>query len=202
MQGLHAQAGTFITQPPRLELGDFENLAGKWRVWRQRWNAFAAVSGLNASGDEDYKTGMLVSVADDETLKIIDQLPYGSPPDRKKLDKVLELLEKHCLQDVNVLYERHRFYQRRQGEDEPIDKFVRDLRTLASTCEFVQDGKTFTEQIIRDRLVCGMTSAKVQQRLLARGDPALVECVKECRTTATTSCQAAEIHTTMSKVKQ
>ena len=69
VQGLQAQAGTFIPQPPRLELGDFENLAGKWRAWRQRWNAFAAVSGLNASGDEDYKTGMLVSVADDETLK-------------------------------------------------------------------------------------------------------------------------------------
>ena len=67
VQGLQAQAGTFIPQPPRLELGDFENLAGKWRAWRQRWNAFAAVSGLNASGDEDYKTGMLVSVADDET---------------------------------------------------------------------------------------------------------------------------------------
>ena len=47
-----------------------------------------------------------------------------------------------------------------------------------------------------------MTSAKVQQRLLAKGDPALAECVKECRTTAATSCQAAEIHTTMSKVKQ
>ena len=50
VQGLQAQAGTFIPQPPRLELGDFENLAGKWRAWRQRWNAFAAVSGLNASG--------------------------------------------------------------------------------------------------------------------------------------------------------
>ena len=202
VQGLQAQAGTFIPQPPRLELGAFENLAGKWRAWRRRWNAFAAVSGLNASGDEVYKTGMLVSVADDETLKIIDQLPYGSPPDRKKLNKVLELLEKHCLQDVNVLHERHRFNQRRQGEDEPIDKCVRDLRTLATTCEFVQDGKNFTEQMIRDRLVCGMTSARVQKRLLAKGDPALAECVKECRTTAATSCQAAEIHTTMSKVKQ
>ena len=79
---------------------------------------------------------------------------------------------------------------------------MRDLRTLATTCEFVQDGKNFTEQMIRDRLVCGMTSAKVQQRLLEKGDPALAECVKECRTTAATSCQAAEIHTTMSKVKQ
>ena len=74
VQGLQAQAGTFIPQPPRLELGDFENLAGKWRARRQRWNAFAAISGLNASGDEDYKTGLLVSVADDETLKIIDQV--------------------------------------------------------------------------------------------------------------------------------
>ena len=37
---------------------------------------------------------------------------------------------------------------------------------------------------------------------MEKGDPALAECVKECRTTAATGCQAAEIHTTMSKVNK
>ena len=43
---------------------------------------------------------MLVSIADDETLKVNDSLPYAASGDRKKIDKIIELLEKHCLQDV------------------------------------------------------------------------------------------------------
>ena len=46
---------------------------------------------------------MLVSVADDETLKVIDSLPYAAPEARKDFGKTLELLKKSCLQDVNVL---------------------------------------------------------------------------------------------------
>ena len=63
-----------------------------------------------------------VSVADDETLKVIDSLPYAASGDRKKIDKIIELLEKHCLQDVNILFERHRFYRRVQKDGESINK--------------------------------------------------------------------------------
>ena len=117
-QGNQAQANppsqgpstlTFVPQPLRLELADAENLSTTWRTWKRRWNAFAAVSGLNANQDDEYKTGMLVSVADDETLNVIDSLPYAASGDRKKIDKIIELFEKHCLQDVNKLFERHRF---------------------------------------------------------------------------------------------
>ena len=111
---------------------------------------------------------MLVSVADDETLKVIDSLPYAASGDRKKIDKIIELLEKHCLQDVNILFERHRFYRRVQKDGESIDKFVRELRMLARTCEFTEDGKDFTEQMVRDRLVCGVSENSVQQKLLAK----------------------------------
>ena len=169
---------TSVPQPPRLELADAENLSTTWRTWKRRWDAFAAVSGLNANQDDEYKTGMLVSVADDETLKVIDSLPYAASGDRKKIDKIIELLEKHCLQDVNILFERHRFYRRVLKDGESIDKFVRELRMLARTCEFTEDGKDFTEQMVRDRLVCGVSENSVQQKLLAKDtcNPTLSAC--------------------------
>ena len=182
---------SFVPEPPRLELKDGLN-PSIWRVWFQRWNAFAAVSGLSMRSDE-YQTGMLTSAVDDETLRIINMLPYASEEDRKKLSKTLELLEKYCLQDENVMFERHRFYERRQGEGETTEKFITDLRTLARTCNFVEDGKDFTDQMIRDRLVCGISNDAVRQRLLAKENPTLAACIKECRTSETTASQVTEM---------
>ena len=60
---------SFVPGPPRLELKDGLN-PSIWCIWFQRWNAFAAVSGLSTRSDE-YQTGMLTSAVDDETLRII-----------------------------------------------------------------------------------------------------------------------------------
>ena len=83
---------SFVPGPPRLELKDRLN-PSLWRVWFQRWNAFAAVSGLSTRSDK-YQTGMLTSAVNDETLRIINTLPYASEADIKKLSKTLELREK------------------------------------------------------------------------------------------------------------
>ena len=73
---------SFIPVPPRLEMKNYGPNPTTWCVWAQRWKAFAAVSRLDAWSDE-YQCGMLTSAVDDETLRIIDALPYLSEPDRK-----------------------------------------------------------------------------------------------------------------------
>ena len=75
---------SFVPGPPRLELKDGLN-PSIWRILFQRLNVFAAVSGLSTHSDE-YQTGMLTSAVDDETLRIINTLPYASEADRKKLE--------------------------------------------------------------------------------------------------------------------
>ena len=122
-------------------------------------------------------------------------LPYDVPEDRGKLSKILELLKKYYLDNENVICERSKFYQRQQEEGEPVESFIPDLRSLAQTCEFSQDGNDFSEQMIRDRLVCGIRSDTVPQRLLAKGKPKLMisMCVKELRSVASTSEQVKQM---------
>ena len=187
---------SFIPVPPRLEMKNGPNPT-TWHVWAQRWKAFAAVSRLDAQSDE-YQCGMLTSAVDDETLRIIDALPYATESDRKKPDKIIDLLGKYCLQDENIMFERHQFYQRRQNEGETVEHFITDLRTLARTCDFTEDGKDFANQMIRDRLVCGIRNDVVRQRLLAGENPSLSTCIKECRTAEATQTQATEMRTMLS----
>ena len=91
------------------------------------------------------------------------------------------------------MFERHRFYERRHREGETTEKFITDLRPLARTCNFVEDGKGFTDQMIRDRLVCGISNNAVRQRLLAKENPTLAACIKECRIYETTASQVTEM---------
>ena len=134
-----------VPAPPELQLKDRFTLPSTWRIWRQKWNAFAAISGLSSQSDE-YQSGMLISAMDADTLRVVNTLPYAAEEDRQKLEKILELLEAYCLKDETVMYERHTFYQRQQEDNEPVESFITDLLTLARTCDFTEGGKDFTEQ--------------------------------------------------------
>ncbi|XP_015269353.1 PREDICTED: uncharacterized protein K02A2.6-like [Gekko japonicus] len=58
---------------------------------------------------------------------------------------------------------RHAFYERRQGPRESVAEFVAALRKAARPCNFEN-----LEKALRDRVVCGLRDAQLQQRLLAR----------------------------------
>ena len=98
----------------------------------------------------------------------MNALPYSNSGNRNKPSEVLKLLEEFCLAQENVMYERHTFYRRKQEEDESVESFITSIRTLAGTCDFTENGVDFSEQMIRDRLVCRIKDDSVRQRLLAK----------------------------------
>ena len=49
-----------------------------------------------------------------------------------------------------------------QEENQSIDDFINDLKIKAQECEF----KELTKSLIRDRIVCGVSNLKLQERLL------------------------------------
>ena len=61
---------------------------------------------------------------------------------------------------TNVIYERYKFNNRSQELDESIDAYTTALRTLAETCEF----GSLKEDLIRDRLVCGIRDNSLRKK--------------------------------------
>ena len=97
-----------------------------------------------------------------DALEIHTGLPFQSDDDRQNIDKVLELWQNYCIGKTNVIYERYRFNNRSQEFDESIDAYTTALRTLAETCEF----GSLNEDLIRDRLVCGIRDNSLRKKLL------------------------------------
>ena len=51
-------------------------------------------------------------------------------------DRVQEKFHHHFIAKKNVMYERVKFSQRVQDQDEPVENFITDLYRLAEFCEY------------------------------------------------------------------
>lgn len=66
---------------------------------------------------------------------------------------------------MDIIVERHRFYERSQRNNETFLQFQKDVRQLAKSCDF--DAQE--EWIVRDRLVFGMKDVDLCKKILQNG---------------------------------
>ena len=74
----------------------------------------------------------------------------------------MEKLENHFSPKPSVIVERFKFHSRSRLEGENVAEFVAGLRRLSEHCKF----GTTLEDMLRDRLVCGISDDSIQRRLL------------------------------------
>lgn len=103
-------------------------------------------------------------------LKLTDE-------ERKDVKTCVEALETHFKPKRNVVYERYVFNMCSQNAEETVDEFVNRIRKLASSCQF----GTLTEELIRDKLVLGISDQSTKLRLLKEEDLTLNKAVNICR---------------------
>ena len=82
-----------------------------------------------------------------------------------------------CSPRRNVIMERHMFNSRNQQSGEPFNAFVSDLRIKATTCEYGE----LKDELIRDRIVTGITKNNVRKQLLKEADLTLVKAIQVCQ---------------------
>lgn len=87
--------------------------------------------------------------------------------DKNKIAPVLKKLTEYCQPR-----KRYRFNRRSQETGEAYDQYKTALRKLAGGCDF----NTITpDKILRDRLIFGISDAKVRERLLREFDLTLAK---------------------------
>lgn len=126
-------------------------------------------SGKNSKTD-NIKVAILLNLLGDEGFE------YENPEDATKLETVINKFELYCKPLKNIVYEHFKFFKRDQLPGERIDQFIKALRNLASTCDF-KEGDT----LILDRIVLGVSDARMQERLLQKPDLKLSEAIDICR---------------------
>ena len=147
--------------PLPLKLNTKGNLATNWRQWRQIWDSYEIVSHLKQNTDE-YRVATFITCVGQDALDVFNGLAFENDQQRSDLNVILTLMEKHFIGETNVIYERYVFNNRNQESNESIDVFATTLRSLIKSCNYDQ----LRDELIRDRIVCGIGSNTMRKRLL------------------------------------
>lgn len=83
-------------------------------------------------------------------------------PCTKKYQELVDIMSKHFCPEPLEIAENYRFHLKKQGEGESIQDFVTNLRKLALNCKFGE----YQPTALRNQLVFGLRSEKIQSRLL------------------------------------
>ena len=94
-----------------------------------------------------------------KTYAIIRSLLAPTKPTDKSFEELIKLMTDHYNPAPSVIVQR----QRNQGES--VATFDAELRALAEHCRF--EGEGLLEDMLRDRLLCGISDANIQRRLLS-----------------------------------
>ncbi|KAL9976621.1 hypothetical protein ACROYT_G013943 [Oculina patagonica] len=168
--------------PNRLDMSG--NISENWKKWKQVWDSFEIASRLNEQ-ENKYRVATFITCIGSEALEVYNGLPFEREEDKQMMSKVLELMKKHCIGQTNVIYERYCFNNRNQESGESFDAYLTALRTLAKTCNF----DALTEELIRDRIVCGICNTGTRKKLLQQPKLTLQRCIDVCRSMETTASQ-------------
>lgn len=111
------------------------------------WDAYEVVARLVEEPDEYiYRVAVFVTCLGKDALRIYNSLPFSSPAD-KKMSVLLELLDRYCLGESNVIYDRFIFNRRQQEEHENFDTYLtRSQRFSAPMCIWTNGGRAVAGQ--------------------------------------------------------
>lgn len=164
------------------------NIAENWRKFELEFDIFIAA----AHSEKPDKTiaYILLNLAGPEAIERERSFTYApailaadgedviTPAESREDPECLKRkFREVCNPETNVTMERHSFNTRNQKPGETIEAYVSTLRNKAKTCNF----GALTDELIRDRLVCGIDNDSVRRVLLRESDLTLAKAIKICQ---------------------
>ncbi|KAI5631246.1 hypothetical protein NE865_16044 [Phthorimaea operculella] len=166
------------------------NMPLEWKNWLTSLKIYLRANLLEKSADSR-KVAILLHHIGTEALSIF--YSFGLDIDSVAYDDLVKKFESHFLPKVNVTIERHKLFNRRQGDEESIDQYVTDLRNIASQCDF----KTLEDDLLKDIFSWNLNSKNqfIKEKILQDKPESLDKAVEIAKTQEASRIQAKIIET-------
>ena len=164
-----------LKPPGKLDFEISSTLPQAWKRWKEEVTLYMDLA-MNGR-EEQTKVKLLLYIIGNQGREIYETLPFECVPSERTLEDVIDAFEQHCNPKKNETVEHYKFFTRIQEATEPLEKFIVDLKILASTCSF----GTLKDSLIQDRIICGIHDSKLREELLKVADLDLDKCLKACR---------------------
>lgn len=174
----------YLQQPENMKLeGD---LRKNWLQFKEDWQIYAVATGCMEKSTE-IQAATLLHCVGKETREILRNTEVSSE-EMKDSVHIIKKLDDYFIPKTNKSIERHRFNNRVQMPGENFDSFIGDLRKLAKNCDF----GGMKEELLTDRIVCGIRESKVKNRLLQETELTLEKAIIICKSAEITESHLKE----------
>lgn len=140
---------------------DAKNLPEAWRKFKLHVGLMFS-GPLKRKGEDERCSYLLLWVG--EKGRDIYNTWTLTEDERKTLNAYYDRYEAYVMPKTNFIFSRYKFNERVQGLNEPFEQFVTDLKLLVKDCNYAN-----SEEMVRDRIVFGIHSPRVREKLLSVG---------------------------------
>ncbi|XP_070510419.1 uncharacterized protein [Cardiocondyla obscurior] len=140
----------------------FDPQVTNWKRWLQRFEGAVTVFKV----PETQKVAYLLHFIGSASFDYICDKVAPADPYSKLYSYLTEKLEEYYAPSPLEIAENYRFHQRKQNEGKTVQQFVAALHKLSINCKFGQ----YLQMALRNQLVFGLLSKRVQSRLLETKD--------------------------------
>ena len=161
---IHGQTTSTGAMATHGSVSAYDRSKEDWTSYIERLNFYFAANDVTA---ETKKRAILLSVCGASTYKLIRSLV--SEPDKLNstpYKDIVKLVKNHYDPKPSSIVQRHKFNTRTRAPGESIAAYVAALREIAEHCNY----KESLNDMLRDRLVCGVNHEKIQQKLMSEKD--------------------------------
>ena len=143
-------------------IGNIEEFreTSEWSQYVERLDLYFKANEIESEGK---KQATLLTVIGPTAYNLLRSLVAPAKPVEKSYAELIKVMQQHQSPVPSEIVERCKFNSRFRKESESVGEFVASLRALAEHCNY---GQTLDE-MIRDRLVCGIRHDRIQRVLLA-----------------------------------
>ena len=154
------------------------NLSEACAKWKRSMQYYLVATCKDKSEDEE--VAVFMCTIGRRGQDIIETFEFEMDKDGEDIVTVRMLFQKfeqYCTPRKNLIVERHRFLTRNQEQSETIDQYVTELKTLATSCEWGD----IKDDLICSRIVSGVVSTRVRERLLREPELKLPLAIEICQ---------------------
>ena len=144
-------------------IGEFQGHPEGWTEYIERLECYFTA---NDVATDEKRRAILLAYCGDATYSTIRSLVAPRKLTEVPYDDLVKLAQAHYNPRPSQIVQRFKFNSRTQQAGESIASYDAELRRLSEHCGFGQS----LDDMLRDRLVCGLAQARIQQRLLAEVD--------------------------------
>ncbi|XP_077861637.1 uncharacterized protein LOC144342207 [Saccoglossus kowalevskii] len=142
------------------KIEEFNVADEEWSQYTERVTQYFIANEIT---DTTKRRAVLLSVCGAKTYSLMRSLVSPDKPSDKTYTELCELMQAYYHPKPSPIVQRFKFNSLVRKPGQSVAEFVADLRHIAEHCDY---GATLQE-MLRDRLVCGIQDDRIQRRLLS-----------------------------------